>query len=255
MTFRVVRTNQYNQDIGLIHSTNGNHMESPNEGISIDHQVTIYLNAQNITMFPTNETWARQISQPANRFHLDSKSQSRRFPATNLCKALATRTKLKSTRNAHPKAQENRRSNLLIAPANHVHTGPSGFLNLLLLASKLVSMGRASLKESSATKNVKNRDWNRRKMAMENHGEQNISVDFTTSITAMSTVKAVKSAQFIPPATDFYLNRYNKARQFQPAPTSFHLDPSTTAEAILNLKSVKETHNQFISRSNLNFNT
>ncbi|KZV50932.1 hypothetical protein F511_06818 [Dorcoceras hygrometricum] len=56
MKFRVVRTNQYNQDLGHIHSTNGNHLESPNEGSSIDHQVTIYLHAQNITMFPTNET-------------------------------------------------------------------------------------------------------------------------------------------------------------------------------------------------------
>ncbi|KZV49482.1 hypothetical protein F511_24924 [Dorcoceras hygrometricum] len=51
------KTNQYNQDLGLIHSTNGNHLESPKEGSSIDHQVTIYLHAQNITMFPTNETW------------------------------------------------------------------------------------------------------------------------------------------------------------------------------------------------------
>ncbi|KZV46734.1 hypothetical protein F511_09961 [Dorcoceras hygrometricum] len=51
------RTNQYNQDLGLIHSTNGNHLESPNEGSSIDHHVTIYLHAQNITLFPTNETW------------------------------------------------------------------------------------------------------------------------------------------------------------------------------------------------------
>ncbi|KZV47934.1 mediator of RNA polymerase II transcription subunit 14 [Dorcoceras hygrometricum] len=51
------KTNQYNQDLGLIHSTNGNHLECPNEGSSIDHQVTIYLHAQNITMFPTNETW------------------------------------------------------------------------------------------------------------------------------------------------------------------------------------------------------
>ncbi|KZV55359.1 hypothetical protein F511_43447 [Dorcoceras hygrometricum] len=50
MTFRVVRTNQYNQDLGLIHSTNGNHLESTKEGSSIDHQVTIYLHAQNITM-------------------------------------------------------------------------------------------------------------------------------------------------------------------------------------------------------------
>ncbi|KZV29989.1 carboxyl-terminal-processing peptidase 1, chloroplastic [Dorcoceras hygrometricum] len=56
MTFRVVRTNQYNQDLGLIHSTNSNHLESPNEGSSIDHQVTIHLHAQNITMLPTNET-------------------------------------------------------------------------------------------------------------------------------------------------------------------------------------------------------
>ncbi|KZV50978.1 hypothetical protein F511_15221 [Dorcoceras hygrometricum] len=28
----------YPQDLGLIHSTNGNHLESPNEGSSIDHQ-------------------------------------------------------------------------------------------------------------------------------------------------------------------------------------------------------------------------
>ncbi|KZV38391.1 hypothetical protein F511_21199 [Dorcoceras hygrometricum] len=51
------KTNQYNQDLGLFHSTNGNHLESPNEGSLIDHQVTIHLHAQNITMFPTNETW------------------------------------------------------------------------------------------------------------------------------------------------------------------------------------------------------
>ncbi|KZV22781.1 hypothetical protein F511_15526 [Dorcoceras hygrometricum] len=57
MKFRVVRTNQNNQDLGLIHSTNDNHLESPNEGSLIDHQVTIHLHAQNITMFPTNETW------------------------------------------------------------------------------------------------------------------------------------------------------------------------------------------------------
>ncbi|KZV54932.1 eukaryotic translation initiation factor 3 subunit B-like [Dorcoceras hygrometricum] len=45
MTFRVVRTNQYNQDLGLIHSTNGNHLESPNEGSSIDHQIHISLSS------------------------------------------------------------------------------------------------------------------------------------------------------------------------------------------------------------------
>ncbi|KZV27989.1 hypothetical protein F511_25866 [Dorcoceras hygrometricum] len=46
MTFRVVRTNQYNQDLGLIHSTNGNHLESPNEGSSIDHQPHIACGAR-----------------------------------------------------------------------------------------------------------------------------------------------------------------------------------------------------------------
>ncbi|KZV26380.1 hypothetical protein F511_38573 [Dorcoceras hygrometricum] len=71
-----------------------------------------------------------------------------------------------------PKAQGNRRSNLLTATAIHVRAEPSGFLNSLLLASKLISMGRASLKESSATKNVKSRGWNRQKMAIESDGEQ-----------------------------------------------------------------------------------
>ncbi|KZV56693.1 hypothetical protein F511_40182 [Dorcoceras hygrometricum] len=41
MTFRVMRTNQYNQDLGLIHSTNGNYLEIPNGGSSIDHQIEI----------------------------------------------------------------------------------------------------------------------------------------------------------------------------------------------------------------------
>ncbi|KZV38731.1 hypothetical protein F511_19529 [Dorcoceras hygrometricum] len=37
--------------------------------------------------------------------------------------------------------------------------------------------------------------------------------DFTTRNIAMSKLKAAKVAQFVPPTTDFYLNRYNKARQ------------------------------------------
>ncbi|KZV16420.1 hypothetical protein F511_30993 [Dorcoceras hygrometricum] len=39
----VVVSVQYGQDLGLIHSTNGNHLESPNEGSSIDHQVALAL--------------------------------------------------------------------------------------------------------------------------------------------------------------------------------------------------------------------
>ncbi|KZV18792.1 hypothetical protein F511_35734 [Dorcoceras hygrometricum] len=69
MTFRVVRTNQYNQDLRLIHSTNGNHLESPNEGSLIDHPVTIYLHAQNITMLPTNETCSRRPRRRAGQKH------------------------------------------------------------------------------------------------------------------------------------------------------------------------------------------
>ncbi|KZV26371.1 tripeptidyl-peptidase 2-like [Dorcoceras hygrometricum] len=86
-----------------------------------------------------------------------------KIPATNLCKgfkfvaqicyihtlilrpeairkfytstqALTTRIKLKSTRNAHPKAQGNRRSNMLTAPAIHVRAGSSGSLKSLFLA-------------------------------------------------------------------------------------------------------------------------
>ncbi|KZV23017.1 BTB/POZ domain-containing protein [Dorcoceras hygrometricum] len=54
MTFRVARTNQYNRDLGLIHSTNGNHLESPNEGSSIDHQGPI--NADPPPAKPTEAT-------------------------------------------------------------------------------------------------------------------------------------------------------------------------------------------------------
>ncbi|KZT76453.1 TMV resistance protein N-like [Dorcoceras hygrometricum] len=86
--------------------------------------------------------------------------------------ALTTENRAQTTINAHPKAQKKRRQNLLNETATHERSGPSGFLNSLLLASKLVSMGRSSLKESSATKNVKNRGWNRREMAIESYGEQ-----------------------------------------------------------------------------------
>ncbi|KZV44382.1 anthocyanidin 5,3-O-glucosyltransferase-like [Dorcoceras hygrometricum] len=79
MTFRVMRTNQYNQDLGLIHSTNGNHLESPNEGSSIDHQVTIYLHAQNITMFPTNETCAIVGSRTIEKTVLLTSASSHMF--------------------------------------------------------------------------------------------------------------------------------------------------------------------------------
>ncbi|KZV24631.1 hypothetical protein F511_37022 [Dorcoceras hygrometricum] len=48
MTFRVMRANLYNQDLGLIHSTNGNHLECPNEGSSIDHQASKLIPAWDI---------------------------------------------------------------------------------------------------------------------------------------------------------------------------------------------------------------
>ncbi|KZV58015.1 luc7-like protein 3 [Dorcoceras hygrometricum] len=52
------------------------------------------------------------------------------------------------------------------------HTETLGSFYSLLLASKLVSAERASLKESRATKNVKNEGWKRRKSTVESYGEQ-----------------------------------------------------------------------------------
>ncbi|KZV23842.1 FBD-associated F-box protein-like [Dorcoceras hygrometricum] len=49
------------------------------------------------------------------------------------------------------------------------------------------------------------------------------SADFITSITAMSTLKAVKSAQFVPSTADFYLNRFTKAEHKQLKQVSFLL--------------------------------
>ncbi|KZV44618.1 hypothetical protein F511_33026 [Dorcoceras hygrometricum] len=75
MTFRsredVISTTT---DLGLIHSTMVT-LESPNEGSSIDHQVTIYLHAQNITMFPTNETWSLLNAIVNHYTHNESKER------------------------------------------------------------------------------------------------------------------------------------------------------------------------------------
>ncbi|KZV17971.1 filament-like plant protein 1 [Dorcoceras hygrometricum] len=91
------KTNQYNQDLGLIHSTNDNHLESPNEGSSIDHQVTIYLHAQNITMFPANETW--QTRQPApegprGQTPVRRATENQQLNSTNKMRTLCMRTRL-----------------------------------------------------------------------------------------------------------------------------------------------------------------
>ncbi|KZV38758.1 Antitermination NusB domain-containing protein isoform 1 [Dorcoceras hygrometricum] len=96
------KTNQYNQDLRLIHSTNGNHLESPNEDSSIDHQVT--------TMFPTNETWyfASQmlvsssggliliLTAQSTRNEFRIHRRSKRIPCWHLCLAPTgvTRTRL-----------------------------------------------------------------------------------------------------------------------------------------------------------------
>ncbi|KZV46539.1 hypothetical protein F511_42702 [Dorcoceras hygrometricum] len=94
------------------------------------------------------------------------------FDPTTSTQALTTKNRAQTTRNAHPKAQKNNCRICSTKPAIHEQAEPTGFLNSLLLASKLVSMGRASLKESSATKNVKHKGWNRQEMAIEKDGEQ-----------------------------------------------------------------------------------
>ncbi|KZV41930.1 heat shock 70 kDa protein 17 [Dorcoceras hygrometricum] len=91
MMVRVVRTNQYNQDLGLIHSTNGNHLESPNEGSSIDHQVTIYPHAQNITMLPTNETCLRpKVTKLKEEVENSWRLEKEKFPTSSEFESLCT---------------------------------------------------------------------------------------------------------------------------------------------------------------------
>ncbi|KZV42748.1 histone-lysine N-methyltransferase ASHH3-like [Dorcoceras hygrometricum] len=55
------KTNQCNQDLGLIHSTNGNHLESPNEGSSIDHQFLLAEPQGSLAfMVQVSQIWARR---------------------------------------------------------------------------------------------------------------------------------------------------------------------------------------------------
>ncbi|KZV25250.1 hypothetical protein F511_29662 [Dorcoceras hygrometricum] len=61
----VTRTNQYNQDLGLIHSTNGNHLESPNEGSSIDHQA-IQIKSPPHHGLSTGKSSVRDLSGPVS---------------------------------------------------------------------------------------------------------------------------------------------------------------------------------------------
>ncbi|KZV44631.1 Fatty acid desaturase (ISS) [Dorcoceras hygrometricum] len=96
-----------------------------------------------------------------NHANPTAKSILRSYTSTQ---ALTTKNRAQTTRNAHPKAQKKQRQNLLNETSN---SRTSRAYGISQLASKLVSMGRASLKESSATKNVKNRGWNRRKMVIE----------------------------------------------------------------------------------------
>ncbi|KZV29428.1 hypothetical protein F511_18696 [Dorcoceras hygrometricum] len=69
---------------------------------------------------PITTRWARQISQPANRFRLASKSQGRRLPATNLCKALTYQNKaqINERKLTQKLTLGNRRSNLLNETSN-----------------------------------------------------------------------------------------------------------------------------------------
>ncbi|KZV30341.1 guanosine nucleotide diphosphate dissociation inhibitor 2-like [Dorcoceras hygrometricum] len=71
MKFRVVRTNQYNQDLGLIHSTNGNHLESPNEGSSIDHQIFLALEKLLYTLEKSPPNEAPANASPEELTNLD----------------------------------------------------------------------------------------------------------------------------------------------------------------------------------------
>ncbi|KZV35766.1 hypothetical protein F511_33264 [Dorcoceras hygrometricum] len=186
MTFRVVRTNQYNIDLGLIHSTNGNHLESPKEGSSIDHQVTIYLHAQNITMFPTNETCqsadgnhrsviigARQLS------HLGGRHSNPIVTTPMIALDFSGTTHQSASHNVAPN-QDSTQDLPSYAGETHGKDFSKSFEHqqlrastpALIQGSKWVEIERAKLGESNATKIVKNRGWKRRVSAVESYGEQ-----------------------------------------------------------------------------------
>ncbi|KZV16168.1 pentatricopeptide repeat-containing protein-like [Dorcoceras hygrometricum] len=65
------KTNSVQPDLGLIHSTNGNHLESPNEGSSIDHQgkpVVIAQEAVHLqTVVATTDASVEQLSVPKRK--------------------------------------------------------------------------------------------------------------------------------------------------------------------------------------------
>ncbi|KZV17926.1 alpha-taxilin [Dorcoceras hygrometricum] len=80
-----LKTNQYNQDLGLIHSTNGNHLESPNEGSSIDHQRSTERSKERSTEIRRNRSEKRPhkkndrkvlVAEESNRNWADSDSDS-----------------------------------------------------------------------------------------------------------------------------------------------------------------------------------
>ncbi|KZV40104.1 calcium lipid binding protein [Dorcoceras hygrometricum] len=121
MMFRFVRTNQYNQDLGLIHSTNGNHLESPNEGSSIDHQVTIYLHDPPVGQSQRGTQSGYQIEsviQAQDLHHHANPTARSIFRSYTSTQALNTKNRAQTTRNAHPKAQKKPLLNLLNETSN-----------------------------------------------------------------------------------------------------------------------------------------
>ncbi|KZV18838.1 cysteine-rich receptor-like protein kinase 10-like [Dorcoceras hygrometricum] len=89
--------------------------------------------------------------------------------------ALATRTELKSTRNAHPKAHASRRRTHRLFLKSFELQQLRVSTPALIQRLKWVANERAKQGESSATKIVKNKGWMRWESAVENHGEHRLN--------------------------------------------------------------------------------
>ncbi|KZV55681.1 hypothetical protein F511_24358 [Dorcoceras hygrometricum] len=114
---------------------------------------------------------ARQNSRPATSFLL-----ALQFTADTSCdstQALTTRTKLKTTMDAHPKVHASRRKTRHRFLPKTSNASNSTLPNLALIQGlKWVEIERAKLEEFNATKIIKNRDWKRRESTVESYGEQ-----------------------------------------------------------------------------------
>ncbi|KZV34610.1 receptor-like protein 12 [Dorcoceras hygrometricum] len=112
----------------------------------------------------------------ARRFYLTNSNKARQnFTACEIDSSWFNFTAISTQNSWKLKSKNSKRLKAEATPRDqrfHEHAGLSGYLNSLPQASKSVSIERASLRESSSTKIVKNRGWMRWESTIESYGEQ-----------------------------------------------------------------------------------